>query len=319
MKTICIYHSRDLDGWMSAAIVKYWYTEHVKTGKFTSLDNIDFLDWDYGDEIPNLSEYDKVIMVDISFPKEEMLNLWQNKGLNFHWVDHHVSAIKKMEDAHENISSEMYPIQGFRNTQLAACELTWFYFMPDEPLPEIVRLLGAYDIFRHKNTNEEQKVLEFQYGARAYIENYNKAYYFLKQEIENDKSNMMEEILKSGEGIYKYLCTEAQKIYKKGFTIYLQEKTHDDGKIVGVKFRKFICFNKERFNLSNFNIDYYEDGYVGIASFFHDGKRWEVTLYSDKDNVDCSTIAESFGGGGHKHAAGFKIENIDKFLSEIKK
>lgn len=25
MKTVCIYHSIDLDGWMSAAIVKHWW------------------------------------------------------------------------------------------------------------------------------------------------------------------------------------------------------------------------------------------------------------------------------------------------------
>ncbi len=27
MKTICIYHSRDLDGWMSVVIVKKWWLE----------------------------------------------------------------------------------------------------------------------------------------------------------------------------------------------------------------------------------------------------------------------------------------------------
>jgi hypothetical protein len=26
MKTVCVYHSIDLDGWMSAAIVKHWFT-----------------------------------------------------------------------------------------------------------------------------------------------------------------------------------------------------------------------------------------------------------------------------------------------------
>lgn len=26
MKTVCVYHSIDLDGWMSAAIVKHWFS-----------------------------------------------------------------------------------------------------------------------------------------------------------------------------------------------------------------------------------------------------------------------------------------------------
>ena len=61
MKTICIYHRIDLDGWMSAAIVKKWYgyatndfNDKLKVvkdggGKF------DFLGFHYGDHIPDLS------------------------------------------------------------------------------------------------------------------------------------------------------------------------------------------------------------------------------------------------------------------------
>jgi hypothetical protein len=31
MKIACVYHKIDLDGWMSAAIVKYWFiSNHMK-------------------------------------------------------------------------------------------------------------------------------------------------------------------------------------------------------------------------------------------------------------------------------------------------
>jgi len=82
MNTICIYPSRDLDGWMSASIVKKWFIEnHKESYQITDknivknddeqLENnkLDMLGWDYGDEIPNLSIYDKAIMCGISFPK----------------------------------------------------------------------------------------------------------------------------------------------------------------------------------------------------------------------------------------------------------
>ena len=85
MKTICIYHSRDLDGWMSAAIVMRWFMEQheefvVRNSKDIVNSNtfgndpapeLFMLGWDYGDEIPKLSDYDKVIMCDISFPTFE--------------------------------------------------------------------------------------------------------------------------------------------------------------------------------------------------------------------------------------------------------
>ena len=30
MKIVCVYHSIDLDGWMSAAIVKHWFITNNK-------------------------------------------------------------------------------------------------------------------------------------------------------------------------------------------------------------------------------------------------------------------------------------------------
>lgn len=39
-------------------------------------------------------------------------------------------------------------------------------------------------------------------------------------------------------------------------------------------------------------------------------KLWNVSLYSTKPEIDCGEIAKSFGGGGHKGAAGFQCEEL---------
>lgn len=145
MKTVCIYHRIDLDGWMSAAIVKHWFDQQeVPTNKPGVFNTLDFLGYNYGQPIPDLSEYDKVVMCDISFPKEEMerlhLKLCQWYKEKFVWIDHHISAIKD--------NGEFY--DGLRDVKFAACELTWMYFFPNQSMPEIVRLLGRYDCFGHK-------------------------------------------------------------------------------------------------------------------------------------------------------------------------
>jgi oligoribonuclease NrnB/cAMP/cGMP phosphodiesterase (DHH superfamily) len=142
MKIACIYHSRDLDGWMSAAIVKKWFedTNHTKDG-----DTLNFIGWDYGNEIPDTTMYDKVVMCDISFPKEVMYELRTKLGSNFVWIDHHISAIN---DNKETILS--LDINGVRDISYAACELTWIYFFTNTTMPEIVRLLGRYDCFGYK-------------------------------------------------------------------------------------------------------------------------------------------------------------------------
>jgi oligoribonuclease NrnB/cAMP/cGMP phosphodiesterase (DHH superfamily) len=170
---ICIYHSRDLDGWCSAAIVMKWYKEtnpngviydnpyqgdkSIVSGKEKE-ESLTMFGWDYGNELPNLNRYKKVIMVDISFPKEEMSKLYHMLDVSFIWIDHHISAIKENDDL---------AYDGLRDTKHAACELTWKHFFPNENMPEFVRLLGRYDCFGHKGTDEEENVLLFQYAARA--------------------------------------------------------------------------------------------------------------------------------------------------------
>jgi hypothetical protein len=114
----------------------------------------------------------------------------------------------------------------------------------------------------------------------------------------------------NGRAIYKYLCEEAKQSYKNGFQIEFVEM---DGQITNV--RKFICINKERFNPINFGIKYHDDGYDGAACFHYANGWYNFSLYNDNGKVDCSVIAKSFGGGGHKGAAGFRIKDINLIIN----
>ncbi len=318
MKTICIYHSRDLDGWMSAAIVKKWFLDNhldavvrdigeVK-GSIPHLNELGMIGWDYGDPIPELPWCDKIIICDVSFPAEEMFNLYNritNNG-EFIWIDHHISAIKSVDDIME---ANNVGIKGLRDINFAACELTWKYFFPGDPMPEIVRLLGRYDCFGHKGTDEELKVLEFQYGARNFWSNYNKCYSALISWNDNQEHT----VLMAGHHIYNYLCTEAEQTYSKAFPITFNEPVvygpgglHDIG--------TWLCVNQERFNPINFGIDYHKNGYDGFACFWYKDGKWTFSLYNDNGKIDCSAIAKCFGGGGHKGAAGFVVDDLKKVI-----
>lgn len=317
MKICCVYHSVDLDGWMSAAIVKHWYDTkplNIDSGKIEIYPKYElyFIGYNYGQPIPDLSEYDQVIMCDISFSKEEMDILKLRLRSNFIWIDHHISAISKIGYTWNRDSSYC---SGLRDVNYSACELTWMYFFgstlngftnsqAQDPIPEIVRLLGRYDCFEHKGTSEEQKVLEFQYGARSCISNYQSAYLSLLESFRSNNKSV-ENIHNLGIAIYQYLKTEAKQIYKTGFEIELKESNpSDDGTS---NLRKFICINRERFNPINFGIDYHSDGYDGVACFWYENKLWKFSLYNDNGLVDCSKIAQQYGGGGHFSAAGMML------------
>lgn len=341
MKTICIYHSRDLDGWMSAAIVKKWWEESIRDKYPSSHDSpyhndnikksppeIEFLGWDYGDEIPDLSEYQDVFMADISFPPKVMLEI-QKSGKGFIWCDHHISAIMGTEQlfAKENVQLPA----GIRDVKFAACELTWMECFPylqsdnNSPwagMPEIVRLLGRYDCFEHKGTDEKGMIIKFQYGARTLMHNYKDCYLFLTLSFNFKKFmdmnyNHIQNIHNSGASVYMYLCTEAKQTYSKAFSVTFFEpsivptdKIHSSTSTL----RRFLAVNQERFNPINFGIDYHKKGYDGFACFWFNKGKWTFSLYNNNGLVDCSAIAKSFGGGGHKSAAGFVVEDLSAVI-----
>lgn len=283
-KITCIYHSADLDGWMSAAIVKQCYPDAILVG------------YNYGEPIPKINTDTSVFMIDVSFPADELMQLAKEVSGAFIWIDHHERTIN---DFIAKFGEEHPPVVGVfpdKGEKVAACELTWRHLYSKGINPEVIRLLGAYDSFRHKGTDEAQAVLNFQYGARALCASPEEA---IKLMNVGDKD--IEMVKKIGAGIHQYLCKTYATAYKKGFVLNF------DG------FR-FITVNSDRFNPINFGIDYHADGYDGAASFWYEKGKWIFSLYNDNGLVDCSIICKKRGGGGHSGASGFQTTDIGRII-----
>ncbi|MBI4823543.1 MAG: bifunctional oligoribonuclease/PAP phosphatase NrnA [Nitrospirae bacterium] len=59
---------------------------------------------------------------------------------------------------------------------------------------------------------------------------------------------------------------------------------------------------------------------INVSALFRElaeGSGWKVSLRSKKDLVNVAVIAESFGGGGHRNAAGYKIKADLKTAKEL--
>ena len=162
-------------------------------------------------------------------------------------------------------------------------------------------------------------MLEFQYYARANATNYNDIpdWWLDNDTVDNDTVgnddfvDPLRNAINIGKQIYKYLKVEAKQIYTKAFNIEFKNKNQVSGEPDRYH---FLCVNRERFNPINFGINYHKDRYDGFACFWYKDSKWTFSLYNDNGNVDCSLIAKEFGGGGHKGAAGFVIDDINKIL-----
>ena len=74
---------------------------------------------------------------------------------------------------------------------------------------------------------------------------------------------------------------------------------------------KCIAVNKSNPGSQLFDSVWNEEAYDMMVAYQHvKGEHWTVSMYSTKENIDCSVIAKKHGGGGHKGAAGFQIKEF---------
>ena len=278
----CFYHSADLDGHCSGAIVKMKYPE------------CELIGIDYGTPFPWEKVGDPledVYMVDFSLqPFSDMLKL--NGICHLTWIDHHIAAIRASVEAGYDAE-----ISGRRTDGTAACLLVWEWLFPEEPFPRAVYLLGRYDVWDHADPD----VLPFQYGFRLYNTDLAKwgetALDLWNAFFSEDPGYSCEEVVREGAIVLRYVAQDNVKYCRAGaFTT----------EIGGLR---CIAVNRLMGSSQVFDSIWDPEKYQAMAAFGlrADGK-WTVSLYSTREDVDVSVVCKAMGGGGHKGAAGFQAE-----------
>lgn len=270
----CFYHSEDLDGIASCAVVKLAYPDCEVIG------------FNYGQKFPweKIDLEEKIFMVDVSLPAKDMERL--HMIANLVWIDHHATAIK-----------EIGALRGKQEVGYAACELTYMHIhdLPLKSVPRALRLLGRYDVWDH---DYHIDVLPFQYGMRA-IKNMSPEHPVWKTLLLGDDQEEVAVRCMAGYHVMDYIAAE-------------------NAKLAPILARRLVCFGKKCIAInrpkcgSRGFADVYDPKQDEIMITWHqrsDGI-FEVSLYTDREDIDVGTIAKQNGGGGHKRAAGFTSNNI---------
>lgn len=271
--TYCYYHN-DLDGKCAAFIVGLKHSD------------VKYVPVDYDRyEIKPVGKKDMVYIVDFSFPLEVMQRLMA-KTQNIIWIDHHVSAIKKLEP----IADEL---KGIRDTSMAGCELTWKYFHDNEQAYEFVRLIGDYDTWKFKYLCTEA----FNFGMLLYSTEPDKPIW--KELYGNEKT--VYRVKEEGNICIQFRDQAVQEAYKSMF---------------GMKWLGFNCLVSTLglWGSKGFPKDIQKD-YDILVTCYYNGDEWSILLYST--TVDVATICEQYGGGGHPGAAGFQSHLPPWELDEV--
>jgi len=273
----CFYHSSDLDGKCSAAIVRLKYPD------------CELFPIDYNDPFPweDITATDTIVMVDFSLAASDMKYLAEKCKLV--WIDHHATAL----DAAKVIGFEP---EGLRKVGDAACELVWDYYFDSHYHPTAVIFLGRYDVWDHSNAD----VVPFQMGARMYALEPDDSMWkvLLVPPSMNPKEtqDLVLKILGEGKIILEYEKQQNADLCRKhAFEV-------DWGGL------KMIAVNSAKGSAVLDSVVKPEHDLT--CTFSTNSVVWWVSLYSGKPDVHCGEIAKMFGGGGHKGAAGFTCNEL---------
>lgn len=268
---ICLHHN-DADGKCAGAIVRYC------TGE-----DLELVEVDYGMPLPweRINDARTLIVTDFSLPKADMQRLYREKGQDFVWIDHHISAIEEMTDLSD--------IAGFRDLDSAACVLTWKYFFPEYEIPAAVQFIGDRDIWRF----DFAQTKAFCEGlASIDISATNDSLWI---PLFNNDQELLNTLLDKGEILLEArLAQIARWVKSRGF-----ETTFGGYRTLAINLPSngdighHIC--QLGYDVAYVYSDLQQDNQIFTG----------VTLYSD--TVDVSVLAKAQGGGGHRGAAGFRF------------
>ncbi|OGG61539.1 hypothetical protein A3C87_02730 [Candidatus Kaiserbacteria bacterium RIFCSPHIGHO2_02_FULL_49_34] len=231
----------------------------------------------YGQELPEGIDGREIYVIDFSYDGEPLLEL-ERRARRAVCIDHHASAEPWVRQLKEHVFDLNH----------SGAYLAWEYFFPDEPVPKFIEYISESDIFK--------LTLPFAEEVTAYLQALPQTFEsFENMHREIDDTVLFEQAIEKGKLLMVYRDKVLEPAMNSILTIELAGY-----EIPAVN----MCFPISEVSHGLHNV--YEL-YPPIAmSYRLDDGQWKCSLRSNT-TVDCSKIAQQFGGGGHPGSAGFAI------------
>lgn len=236
----------------------------------------------YGDAAPDVEGKD-VLMVDFSY-KRTVLEQMRDRAASVLILDHHKTAEADLKD--------LPGVQSVFDMNRSGAGITWDYFFPNQPRPQLLNHVEDRDLWRFAL----RKTREIQASVFAYPYEFKVWDFLMAADMDQ-------------------LATEGEAIERKHFK--------DIRELIPVVMRRMSIGGH---NVPVANLPYTLTSDAGnimakdepFAACYWDTPGGRVfSLRSTEDGLDVSEIAKLYGGGGHKHASGFRVSYDDARLLEV--
>jgi len=285
-ETMKIYYHNDLDGQCAAAIARMKYARECRGSE-----RMEFLEMDYALEpcVDAIQLDETVLILDFSFTPETMDEVLK-RTVRVIWIDHHKTA------ASYNYGVTLDGLRDF-NGRLSACELSWAYFFARNEMPKAVKLIGDRDVWRWQFG---PITAEFNEGMKTYDTHPTADLW--RTLLGAAGSFQIENVREKGKTVLEYKkCLSEQQCQSCGF----------ETELAG---HKVYAVNQRIFGQDVFGNR--KKTYPICATYVHDGRRFTVSLYTEREDIDVGAICKALGGGGHRQAAGFVCEALPFAMRE---
>lgn len=243
----------------------------------------------YGHEPPIEECRGKAVYVlDFSYKRAKMAELVNGAAYTYVF-DHHESAERELDnfvatpELHGNVCAEI----NFDKTKSGAM-MTWNKFFPDVDPPPLIKHIQDYDLWQWRmHMTKEAKAALNSYAQTLATWNW-----LMQRPIE--------ELYTEGAAIRRYID---QKI-----SLLLQ-----DAWLAGLLEHKVYMANAPQFFSSELGHELAKISPSGIGIVFTEYKEfYKYSLRGSNEAPAVNKIAETFGGGGHRNAAGFILPKDKK-------
>ncbi|TFZ81666.1 DHH family phosphoesterase [Candidatus Macondimonas diazotrophica] len=271
-KLLCIYHANCADGFGAAMAVREAYGES----------NVDFYPGVYQNPPPDVTDRD-VILVDFSY-KKDVISEMLCKAKEILIIDHHESAVNEFKNFSPPSGSTFDCVFDMAHS---GAVLTWKTLLPDEPVPKLLEYIEDRDLWRFQLPDSK----EVNEAIFSYPYNF----------------NVWDLYMHNDDLIYNL---------KVEGTALLRKKNKDIEELLKVTQRKFVIDN---YVVPAANLPYtlasdaghiMAKGHPFAACYWDTPEGRVFSLRSDSEGLNVAEIAAKFGGGGHKHAAGFRVQRV---------
>ena len=284
-KAVCIYHGNCADGFGAAWVVRK-----------AMGDSVEFIPGVYQNAPPDVTGRD-VILVDFSYKRSVLIEMAQSAA-SILILDHHKSAAEDLAGFRENpdktgykpsymaqwaMETQSLPIETVFRLDRSGAMIAWDFFFPEQTPPSLLLYIEDRDLWRFAldGTREIQANL-FSYP-------YDFAVWDRLMEGPVDE-------LRSG-------------------GLAIERKHHKDIAELTQVVTRMMCIGGHVIPIANLPYTLTSDaGHLLCGDTYpFAGCYWDTpegrvfSLRSRDGGADVSKIATQYGGGGHHHAAGFRV------------